>query len=138
MTPSSAAGLDGTPSSLLVNCDTELAPLLINKITHSLTSGIVPPSFKRAAITLVFKSGYKTIPGNYRPISLTSVFSKVLERIVRKQVSSFIDKIGCLNNTQHGFLFYFLTLYTLMTSFSAVLILLMTCFDAVVILLTMT
>ena len=36
-------------------------------------------------------------------ISLTSVFSKVLERIIRKQVSSFIDKKGCLNSTQHGF-----------------------------------
>ena len=41
--------------------------------------------------------------GNYRAISLTSVISKVLERIIRIQVSSFIDKNGCLNNSQHGF-----------------------------------
>ena len=39
----------------------------------------------------------------YRPISLTSVISKVLKRIIGKQVSSFIDKKGCLNGTQHGF-----------------------------------
>ena len=38
----------------------------------------------------------------YRPISLTYVISKVLERIIRKHVSSFIDKKGSLNNTQHG------------------------------------
>ena len=56
-----------------------------------------------AAITPVFKSGDRTTPSNYRPISLTSVFSKVLERIIREQVSSFIDKKGCLNSTQHGF-----------------------------------
>ena len=36
-------------------------------------------------------------------ISLTSIISKVLERIIRKPVSSFIDKKGCLNSTQHGF-----------------------------------
>ena len=99
----SAAGPDGIPSSLLVNCATELAPLLLIVFTHSLSSGVVPPSFKLAAITPVFKSGDRTTPNNYRPISLTSVFSKVLERIIRKQVSSFIDKKGCLNSTQHGF-----------------------------------
>ena len=37
------------------------------------------------------------------PISQPSVISKVLKRIIRKQVSSFIDKKGCLNSTQHGF-----------------------------------
>ena len=99
----SAAGPDGIPSSLLVNCATELAPLLLIVFTHSLSSGVVPPSFKLAAITPVFKSGDRTTPNNYRPISLTSVFSKVLERIIRKQVSTFIDKKGCLNSTQHGF-----------------------------------
>ena len=36
-------------------------------------------------------------------ISLTSVIGKVLQRIIRKQVYSFIDKKGCLNGTQHGF-----------------------------------
>ena len=103
LSTSSAAGPDGIPSSLLVNCATELAPILLIVFTHSLSSGVVPPSFKLAAITPVFKSGDRTTPSNYRPISLTSVFSKVLERIIRKQVSSFIDKKGCLNSTQHGF-----------------------------------
>ena len=103
LSTSSAAGPDGIPSSLLVNCATELAPLLLIVFTHSLSSGVVPPSFKLAAITPVFKSGDRTTPSNNRPISLTSVFSKVLERIIRKQVSSFIDKKGCLNSTQHGF-----------------------------------
>ena len=70
---------------------------------HSLSSGVVPPSFKLAAITPVFKSSDRTAPSNYHPISLTSVISKVLERIIRKQVSSFIDKKSCLNSTQHGF-----------------------------------
>ena len=72
--------------------------------TLSLSSGVVPPSFKLAAITPVFRSVDRTAPSNYRPISLFSVISKVLERTIRNQVSSFIDKKGCLNGTQHGFI----------------------------------
>ena len=88
LSPTSAAGPDGLPSSLLMNCSTELAPFLLLIFTHSLSSGVVPPSFKRAAITPVFKSGDRSVLSNYRPVSLTSVISKVLERIIRKQVSS--------------------------------------------------
>ena len=76
LSTSSASGPDGIPSSLLGNCATELAPLLLILLTHFL---------------LVF------------PIPLTFVISKVLERINRKQVSSFIEKKCCLNSTQHGF-----------------------------------
>ena len=82
---------------------TELAPFLLIIFTHPLSSGVVPPSFKRAAITPVFKSGHRSVPSNFQPISLTSVISKELERIIRKQVSSFIDKKCFLNSTQHGF-----------------------------------
>ena len=103
LSPTSAAGPDGSLSSLLVNCATELAPFLPIIFTHSLSSGVVPPSYKRAAITPVFESGDRSVPSNFRPISLTSVMSKVLKRIIRKQVSSFIDKKGFQNSTQHGF-----------------------------------
>ena len=71
--------------------------------TQSLTHGFIPSSLKRAAITPVFKSGTKTSPSNYRPISLTSTIIKVFERIIRKQVIAFMNRQGHLNNTQHGF-----------------------------------
>ena len=70
----SAVGPDGIPSSLLVNCATELAPLLLIVFNDSLSSGVVPPSFKLAAITPVFNSGDRTAPSNYRPISLSVCF----------------------------------------------------------------
>ena len=70
----------------------------------SFLKGYIPSSFKRDAIVPIFKSGDKCLPGNYRPISLTSVICKVYERIIRKQVFSFLhcDK-NCLHDTQHGF-----------------------------------
>ena len=46
LSPTSAAGLNGLPSSLLVSCATELAPFLLIIFTHSLFSGVVPPGFK--------------------------------------------------------------------------------------------
>ena len=49
------------------------------------------------------QSGTKTSPSNYRPISLTSIFIKVFERIIRKQVVAFMNRQGHQNNTQHGF-----------------------------------
>ena len=71
--------------------------------SQSLTQGIFPSALKRAAIVPILKSGDKSIPGNYRPISLTSYITKVFERIIRKQVLAFLERKGLLNNTQHGF-----------------------------------
>ena len=103
LSPNSAAGPDGIPSSLLINCASEIAPLLRKLFTASFLKGYIPSSFKRAAIVPIFKSGDKFLLGNYRPISLTSVICKVYERIIRKQVFSFLCDKNCLNDTQHGF-----------------------------------
>ena len=71
--------------------------------SHSLSSSQIPTSFKETAIISVFKSGDKSLPSNYRPISLTSVLSKVILKIIRKQVLTFLSHRGYLNNTQHCF-----------------------------------
>ena len=104
LSPNSAAGPDCVPSSLLTNCATELAPVLLLIFSHSLSlsHGVIPDSWKRAAVIPIHKSGDKTVPSNYRPISLTSVICKVLERI-RKQICSFLDQNGCFNSAQYGF-----------------------------------
>ena len=101
LSPNSAAGPDCVPSSLLVNCATELATVLLLILSHSLSYGVIQKSWKRAAIIPMYKSGDQAVPSNYRQISLTSVICKVLERIIRKQVFSILDQNGCLNSTQH-------------------------------------
>lgn len=47
----------------------------------SLEEGKLPNDWKEAAVTLIYKSGDKTDPKNYRPISLTSVICKCMEGI---------------------------------------------------------
>ena len=100
LSPNSAAGLDGVPAALLINCASEIAPLLKRIFISSFSKGYIQPSFKRAAIVPIFKSGDKCLPGNYRPISLTSVICKLHKRIIRKQVFSFLYEKNCLNETQ--------------------------------------
>ena len=78
-------------------------PLCYCLLSHSLSHGVITKSWKRAAIIPIYKSVDKTVPSNYRPISLISVICKVLERIIRNQVFYFLGQNGCLNSTQHGF-----------------------------------
>ena len=57
-------------------------------------------SVKRAAIVPIFKSGDKSLPSNYRPISLTPIVMKIFERVIRKQVTQFLTERGYLNSSQ--------------------------------------
>ena len=79
ISPNSAGGPDGIPTSLLINCAEEISPV-VKIFLHSLSSSLILTSFKEAAIILVFKSGDKSLPSNYLPIPLTSVLSKVIEK----------------------------------------------------------
>ena len=103
LSPNSATGPNCVPSSLLINSATELAPVLLLIFSHSLSHRVIPKSWERAAVIPIYKSGDKTVLSNYRPIFQTSVICKVIERIIRKQVFSFLDPKRCLNSTQHGF-----------------------------------
>ena len=84
-------------------CAIELAVPLQMLFIQSLESGIIPECLKRAAIVPIFKSGDKSLPSNYRPISLTSILMKIFERVIRKQVTQFLTERGYLNSSQHGF-----------------------------------
>ena len=52
----------------------------------SLSEGSLPTQWKVANVTPVFKKGDKSKPGNYRPISLTSILCKMMEKIIRDAV----------------------------------------------------
>ena len=54
-------------------------------------------------IAPIFKKGNKCRPENYRPVALTSHLIKTFERIVRTQLSDYVENSGILNEEQHGF-----------------------------------
>ena len=64
----------------------------------------MPGDWKLANVTPIYKKGSKSEPGNYRPVSLTSVCCKLLESIMRDAITSHLDYSNLINRSQHGFL----------------------------------
>jgi ribonuclease P/MRP protein subunit RPP40 len=58
---------------------------------------------EKANVSAVFKKGSRRDPGNYRPISLTCHFCKLLERIIKDQMINYLEGKNLLRETQHGF-----------------------------------
>jgi hypothetical protein len=72
-------------------------------ILLSLSSGIVPTQLKIAKGIPIFKSGDQTAMDNYRPISLLSNFSKILEKVVGNRLTSYLESNELLSPSQFGF-----------------------------------
>ena len=70
----------------------------------SLEEGVVPVEWKEANIIPLFKKDSRNKSENYRPVSLTSVICKLLERLIKDHMVDFLVKHKLLNSSQHGFL----------------------------------
>ena len=72
--------------------------------TRSLHEGQLPPSWKEANVTPIYKKGKRHIPGNYRPVSLTSMAGKCMERLIRDTIMTHMTENDLLSQKQHGFI----------------------------------
>ena len=83
-------------------CDTCCVPLslIINK---SLEQGVVSDAMKLAKVIPIYKSKSKNSLNNYRPISLLSNMSKILEKVVHKRLYSFLTLNNIFTDNQYGF-----------------------------------
>ena len=66
-------------------------------------TGNIPELLKLANIVPKHKGGSKAFAKNYRPISLTSHFIKIFERVIRKHIVKYLETNNLLNQGQHGF-----------------------------------
>ena len=71
---------------------------------ESMKTREVPSDWKKANVTPIFKKGAKAEPGNYRPVSLTSVCCKLMETLIRDQLMDHLLKNDLINQSQHGFM----------------------------------
>ena len=80
---------------------------VVSPFTHicnlSFETGIFPEKMKTAKVIPIFKCGDKQELTNYRPISLLSQFSKILEKLFVERLDNFIEKHHLLSNHQYGF-----------------------------------
>lgn len=98
----SSMGPDGIHPCLLKSCTNLISPLhMIFK--QSLREGRLPANWKRSTIVPIFKKGSRHIPLNYRPISLTSVCCKSLEKLIAKGLYEYLESHNALSSDQFGF-----------------------------------
>ncbi|GAB0176885.1 transmembrane protein 263 [Grus japonensis] len=70
---------------------------------RSWRTGEVPEDWRKAIVTPVFKKGKKEDPGNYRPVSLTSIPGKVMEQLILGVMSKHVEEKKVIRDGQHGF-----------------------------------
>ena len=97
-------GVDGIPPKLLMETVEQISIPLARVFNLSLKEGVVPFEWKEANIIPLFKKGSRNKSENYRPVSLTSVICKLLERLIKDHMVEFLVKHKLLNSSQHGFL----------------------------------
>ena len=98
-----ACGPDHVSSYLLQKGADFLASPFTKLFQLSLSTGTLPNDWVTANIVPVFKKGDKHFSSNYRPISLTSVVVKVMERIIHRQLMTALETNHLISNYQHGF-----------------------------------
>lgn len=136
---SKATGPDGIPPIVLQRCALALYQPLCYLFNLSLQFSYLPSEWKIHKIIPVFKSGDPTSVKNYRPISLLSNTSKVLERIIYNkivnQVSTFINpaQFGFMQgrSTTHQLLLFLHNAFSSHDQFDAVYLDISKAFDSV-------
>ena len=99
---SKATGPDSIPAFILKEAARELAPIMTLIFQRSLDTGIVPEEWRKAWIVPIYEKG-EHLPGNYRPVSLTSITCKVLEHVIHSSIMSHFDQHNILCDNQHDF-----------------------------------
>ena len=100
---SKAAAPFSIPVFILKILKTVISKPLEVLFNASFETGIVPDSFKLANVIPVYKKGSQTSLSNYRPISLLSVFDKLLEKLMCNRLVNFLEKKKIIFDNQFGF-----------------------------------
>jgi len=81
----------------------ELAKPLSIIHQQSWLTGEVPDDWSLASVTPIYKKGRKEDPGNYRPVSLTSMLGKIMERFILSALTGHVKDNQEIRPSQHGF-----------------------------------
>ena len=98
-----AMGPDGLCPRILVEAKDDLVHPLKMLFCKSLNQGELPCDWKDAVVIPIFKKGKRDMPQNYRPVSLTCVVCKIMEKIVRNALVDHMVKNRLLSESQFGF-----------------------------------
>ena len=100
----SSCDIDGVSTKMIKFIGVEIATPLSHIFNLSLSTGIFPSKLKQCRVVPIFKTGDQLECDNYRPISLLSSISKVLEKIVAEKLIHHLTSNDLLYMHQYGFL----------------------------------
>ena len=100
---SKATGLDGLSARFLKDGANQISSAIAHIINLSLYSGRIPDDMKTARVVPLYKKNSKSEPENYRPVSILTVMSKILEKNVHKQLENYLRSEILLYDYQSGF-----------------------------------
>ena len=110
-----ATGPFSIPTDVLKTIKTTISKPLEIIFNESFETGIVPSNLKIANVIPIYKKGSQTLVENYRPISLLSIFNKILEKLMYTRLLSFLNKEKVLFEKQFGFRSKYSTHYALLS-----------------------
>ena len=100
---SSSCGTDEIGSNVLKLVKNEITPVLTHIINLSISNQTFPKLWKQAKVIPLHKKAEVLYTKNYRPVSLLSVLSKVLERCIFGQMIDYLETNQLLHPSHHGF-----------------------------------
>ena len=86
LSSTASAGPDGLPAIFLKNCKASIIQPLKLLFNESIQNSYIHDSLKQAAIVPIHKGGDRSVPSNYRPVSLTPHLGKLMERILKNHI----------------------------------------------------
>ena len=104
MKANTSSGPDGLSPNMVKLHANELSLPLSLLYTSFMSVGDLPQAWKAATVVPIYKKGPASDPSNYRPIALTCVLCKLMERIVAADLLAYLVKHELITKQQHGFL----------------------------------
>ena len=97
-------GPDELHPKLLKECADELAIPMKLMFDLTMKVGKIPQEWKKAEVKAIYKKkGSRKDPSNYRPVSLTSVVCKLMEKVIKNHLNMHLKDNNILANEQYGF-----------------------------------
>jgi len=98
-----STGCDNISARFLKDAANAIVSPLTYIINLSLKTGVVPDDFKTARVVPLYKKGDCNYEGNYRPVSILPVVSKIFERLAYNQFNDYLCKGDLIYKYQSGF-----------------------------------
>ena len=103
MKNSGACGADGICIKIIKLSFDVIGQVILHILNTCLTSCQYPASWKHSIVHPIHKSGNPSDASNFRPISIVPAFPKLVERVVQRQLYSYMSNNNLFSSSQHGF-----------------------------------